>query len=115
MEVQRNYNRNNSNKNSNIYIDNNNKNSKISSNLYKNSQPNSFLSSSNNFNSPSSTNTFKTYKLRCVSFNNNIRNTIYDMNMIDSPGYDSNNPKNWLEDILKYIKNRVKFIINIIL
>ena len=34
-------------------------------------------------------------------------NALYDMNLVDSPGYGQDNNKSWLGDITKYIKNHV--------
>jgi hypothetical protein len=97
MEIHKSLINNNSNINSEI--------NKISKNS-ENFEADSFFSSSNNQNSCSSTINFKTYKLRCVSFNN-TKNPLYDVNMIDSPGYSQTNAEKWLDDILKYINNRV--------
>jgi len=97
MEIHKSLLNNYSNNNSEI-----NKNSKNSENY----ATDSFFSSSNNLNSCSSTINFKTYKLRCVSFNN-TKNPLYDVNMIDSPGYTQPSAEKWLDDISKYINNRV--------
>ena len=74
----------------------------------KNYASDSLLDSSiNNSNSQSSTVRFRKYKLRCVSVSNKKENALYDINLVDSPGYAQDNNKSWLDDITKYIKNHV--------
>lgn len=55
------------------------------------------------------TQNFMTYKVNCVSFHKGIQNKIYDMHMIDSPGYGKNEEENkkWLKDMTGYINNKV--------
>ncbi len=50
---------------------------------------------------------FKKKKVECFTQNTSPRRKIYDMVVYDSPGYDKNRSKDWIQNILIKINEKV--------